>query len=196
VTSSAGVVLIAPDPDTTRSVGAIIASHLRPGDVVALSGELGAGKTCLVQGAAAALEVPQTITSPTFVLVKTYTGRLPVVHVDVYRLNHLQEVHDLGDDVFAPDAVTFVEWGDAITAALPRDHLEVEVVLADPSGGDTSRLIHLRPHGGWHDRVDALVEATAALARDPADTPAAHAADTPAAHAADTPAAAAADEQE
>lgn len=168
MTSSSGVVLIAPDPDTTRSVGAIIASHLKPGDVVALSGELGAGKTCLVQGAAAALEVPQTITSPTFVLVKTYTGTLPVVHADVYRLNHLQEVHDLGDDVFAPDAVTFVEWGDAITAALPPDHLEVEVVLADPSGTNASRLIHLRPHGGWHDRFATLADDTAGFAQDAA----------------------------
>jgi tRNA threonylcarbamoyl adenosine modification protein YeaZ len=89
------------------------------------------------------------VTSPTFVLVKTYTaGRFPVVHVDVYRLNRLQDVLDLGDDVFAPDAVTFVEWGDAVASLLPEDRFDIEIVHAgDPD--DVERRIRLQGHGSW-----------------------------------------------
>jgi tRNA threonylcarbamoyladenosine biosynthesis protein TsaE len=118
-------------PDDTRAVAAALAAHLRPGDVVALSGELGAGKTCFVQGAAAALGVTAPVTSPTFVLLHTYPGPVPVVHGDVYRLGTLRDVLDLGEDVFAPDVVTFVEWGDAITALLPEDHVDVVLTHAD-----------------------------------------------------------------
>lgn len=122
-------------PDQTRALGAAIASLLQPGDVVALSGELGAGKTCFVQGAAAGLGITDRVTSPTFVLVRVYDeGRLPIVHCDVYRLDHLQDVYDLGDEVLAPDVVTFVEWADAVAALLPDDRLEVDVLLADDVG--------------------------------------------------------------
>ena len=149
-------------PDETRAVAAAAAPLLRAGDVVALSGELGAGKTCFVQGAASGLGLTDRVTSPTFMLVKTYTaGRLPVVHVDVYRLNRLQDVLDLGDDVFAPDAVTFVEWGDAVTSLLPDDHLDIEIVHAgDPD--DVERRIRLQGHGSWAPRMEALATACAA----------------------------------
>ena len=123
-------------PDGTRRVAAAIADHLRPGDVVALSGELGAGKTCFVQGAAAALGITAPVTSPTFVLLHTYPGPVPVVHGDVYRLGTLRDVLDLGEEVFAPDVVTFVEWGDAITALLPDDRLEVVLTHADEPADD------------------------------------------------------------
>ncbi len=149
-----GMTLRTDDADQTRAVGAALAPHLRAGDVLALSGELGAGKTCLVQGLAAGLDVDARVVSPTFMLVRTYAGRLPLVHADVYRLDRLQEVWDLGDEVFAPDAVTVVEWGDAIATALPADHLEVEIVVAD--GADpsrTDRRLALRPHGRWSERL-------------------------------------------
>lgn len=149
-----GMTLRTDDADQTRAVGAALAPHLRAGDVLALSGELGAGKTCLVQGLAAGLDVDARVVSPTFMLVRTYAGRLPLVHADVYRLDRLQEVWDLGDEVFAPDAVTVVEWGDAIAGALPADHLEVEIVHVD--GADparTDRRLALRPHGGWSQRL-------------------------------------------
>jgi tRNA threonylcarbamoyladenosine biosynthesis protein TsaE len=168
-------------PDDTRVVAAAVARHLEPGDVVALSGELGAGKTCFVQGAAAALGVDRPVTSPTFVLVRHYEGRLPIVHCDVYRLDRLGDVLELGDEVLAPDVVTFVEWGDAIVALLPDDRIEVDLRSEDGAdGGDLApelagepadevgagpqpRVIELRLRGGTASRGDALA---AELGRD------------------------------
>lgn len=126
------------DPASTRAVAAVVARYLQAGDVVALTGELGAGKTCFVQGAAAGLGVETPVTSPTFVLVRNYAGRLPVVHCDVYRLDRLGDVLELGDEVLAPDVVTFVEWGDAVASLLPPDHLEVELTSA-PTSTDGQR---------------------------------------------------------
>lgn len=154
----------------TRAVAAEIAGVVRAGDVVALTGELGAGKTCFVQGAAAALGVEDRVTSPTFVLRREYDGRLPVLHLDVYRLETLQEVVDLGyEEVLDRRRVTFIEWGDAMAPLLPPDHLEVELRLAEleelPEGlsGDEPRHLVVRPHGvDWTRRLDGL---TAVLAR-------------------------------
>ena len=126
-------------PQDTRAAAAALSALLEPGDVVALSGDLGAGKTCFVQGAAAALGVELPVTSPTFVLVKFLPGRVPVVHVDVYRLERLVDVHDLGEDVFAPDVVTFVEWGDTIRSLLPDDRIEVALVHDEVAGGQGTR---------------------------------------------------------
>lgn len=144
-------------PDATRAMASAIAGLLRPGDVVALSGELGAGKTCFVQGAAHRLGVDQTITSPTFTLVKTYPqAALPLVHVDVYRLDRLQDVLDLGEEVFAPDVVTFVEWGDAIAPLLPDDHLQIELRHDDGAADGAARDIQIRVHGTFVDRLGPL----------------------------------------
>ncbi len=145
------------DPDATRAVAAAVAGSLEAGDVVALTGELGAGKTCFVQGAAAGLGVSAPVTSPTFVLVRNYEGRLPVVHCDVYRLDRLGDVLELGDEVLAPDVVTFVEWGDAIATLLPPDHLEVELT-SDLDVG-TGRRIVVRLHGRTGERHAALRDA-------------------------------------
>jgi tRNA threonylcarbamoyladenosine biosynthesis protein TsaE len=147
-------------PETTRAVGAALATLLRPGDVVALTGELGAGKTCFVQGAARALGVDVPVTSPTFALMKTYPdARPPLVHVDVYRLDRVRDIHELGDDVLARDVVTFVEWGDAIAHLLPDDHVEVEVVHrdTDPAG----RTLTITGHGDFVPRLDAVASACA-----------------------------------
>ena len=130
----AAYTLFTATPEDTRAAASMLAALLEPGDVVALSGDLGAGKTCFVQGAAAALGVELPVTSPTFVLVKLLPGRIPVVHVDVYRLERLRDVHDLGEDVFAPDVVTFVEWGDTIRGLLPEDRLEVALSHVDQPG--------------------------------------------------------------
>lgn len=168
-----GVTLGTADADATRSVGATLAAQLRPGDVVSLAGELGAGKTCLVQGVARGLGIDARVTSPTFVLVKSYRGRLPLVHVDVYRLDQLQDVLDLGDEVFAPDVVTFVEWGDAVAPVLPDDRLDVELVLADPEDlASTRRRLRLTPHGSWTDRLTTLRDEVAAFVAPADDRPA------------------------
>lgn len=166
------------DAVQTREVGAAVASLLRAGDVVALGGELGAGKTCFVQGAARALGVERRVTSPTFLLVRLYDEAAPpVVHCDVYRLDRLQDVLDLGDEVLAPDVVTFVEWGDAVAPLLPVDRLEVELRRPEdgvPGTGDatasqgdedgmdaeaadaSARVLRLRGLGAWRQRLPEL----------------------------------------
>lgn len=134
------LVLTTTGADDTRSLAATIAGALRLGDIVSLTGELGAGKTCFVQGAAAALGVTDRVTSPTFLLRRDYEGRVPVVHLDVYRLDTLQEAAELGLDDVAR-CVTFIEWGDAMQPLLPADHLEIEfhAVLDDAVRDDPVR---------------------------------------------------------
>ncbi|MGH2726573.1 MAG: tRNA (adenosine(37)-N6)-threonylcarbamoyltransferase complex ATPase subunit type 1 TsaE, partial [Actinomycetota bacterium] len=97
-------------PEETKALAAAVAPVMLPGDVVALSGDLGAGKTCFVQGAAAALGVSDRVTSPSFILVKEYQGTFPILHLDVYRLSNLQELTDLGYEEFLdPRWVVFIE---------------------------------------------------------------------------------------
>jgi tRNA threonylcarbamoyladenosine biosynthesis protein TsaE len=150
----AELVLEAADEATTKAIGAALAGTLLPGDVVGLTGDLGAGKTRFVQGAAAALDVEDPVVSPTFMLVRSYDGRLPVQHVDAYRLGGAAELEDLGvEEVLPPDAVAFVEWADRVAGALPADWLE----LAFHTRNDEVREIHLRAHGpGWSARLPEL----------------------------------------
>jgi tRNA threonylcarbamoyladenosine biosynthesis protein TsaE len=144
-------------PEETREVGAVLAGLMVPGDVVSLTGDLGAGKTCLVQGAARGLGVEEPVASPTFVLVKEYRGQVPVYHVDVYRLDRMQEVLDLGfEDLLDPSGVVFIEWGDAIDALLPPSFLEVRLEASStPADGDVRRL-RLTGHGTWKGRWERL----------------------------------------
>ncbi len=150
--------LRAPTPDDTRAIGRAVASLLRAGDVVALGGELGAGKTTLVQGAAAALGVAEPVLSPTFTLVREYRGSLPIYHLDVYRLNRLQDVLDLGfEEMTDAGGVTFVEWGDAIEALLPESHLEIVLRTPEQIGGNEERWITVDAEGPtWTERWERL----------------------------------------
>lgn len=144
-------------PEATRMLGEALAANLRAGDVLALSGELGAGKTCLVQGIGRGLGVGANITSPTFVLVKQHEGgRLPLVHVDVYRLDQLSDVEGLGDDVLGPSVVTVIEWGDTVDALLPPTRLLVDLELGD---GEDQRAITIRGSSHWELVVPALMRA-------------------------------------
>jgi tRNA threonylcarbamoyladenosine biosynthesis protein TsaE len=130
--TSASLEVTSRGPEETRAVGAAVAELLVPGDVVSLTGDLGAGKTTFVQGAGRGLGVDEPVVSPTFVLVREYRGQVPVYHVDVYRLDRLQEVLDLGfEDLLDPSGVVFVEWGDAIGTILPDSHLEVRLTTVD-----------------------------------------------------------------
>jgi tRNA threonylcarbamoyladenosine biosynthesis protein TsaE len=115
----------------TRALAAEIGATLRRGDVVVLNGELGAGKTTFVKGLADGLGVVDAVTSPTFTIVQHYEGRVPVAHVDVYRLDRLQELHDLGFEELLDDGVTIIEWGDAVAPLLPRNRLEVRLTMGD-----------------------------------------------------------------
>jgi tRNA threonylcarbamoyladenosine biosynthesis protein TsaE len=145
------------DEATTKAIGAALAGLLDPGDVVGLTGDLGAGKTRLVQGAAAALGVAQPVLSPTFMLLREYDGDPPVHHVDAYRLSGPTELEDLGlDEVFASGAVVFVEWADRVASALPDSWLELALHIGD----DDAREIQVRLHEGtWVARADRLAAA-------------------------------------
>ena len=131
--------------ERTRDLGAALATLLQPRDTVLLTGDLGAGKTTLVQGVGRGLGVEDHVASPTFTLVKEYTGRLDVAHVDVYRLERVQDVVDLGlDEIGGPDRVLLVEWGDAVQDLLPEDRLRVELTT-EPA--DDGRRIVITPQG-------------------------------------------------
>ena len=145
----------------TRDAGAALAPLLREGDAVALTGELGAGKTTLVQGLARGLGIDDQIVSPTFTLIREYRGRLHLVHVDVYRLERVQDVIDLGlDDELADGAVLVVEWGDAVEALLPRDHLTIELTV--PRTEEERRRVVLSTDGpSWTARWERLEGALA-----------------------------------
>jgi tRNA threonylcarbamoyladenosine biosynthesis protein TsaE len=152
--------LVTSSVEQTRSVGAAIAELARPGDLLLLVGDLGAGKTAFTQGLGAGLGVDEQITSPTFALVQGYTGRLDLHHLDVYRLEQVNEALDLGlSELLDDGSVTAIEWGDTITAALPRDYLEVRITFGE---GPDDRRIELRCVGSsWQARRRALGVAVA-----------------------------------
>ena len=155
--------LWSPDEATTRAIGAGLAGLLGPGDVVGLNGDLGAGKTRLVQGAADALGAEGPVLSPTFMLVREYDGDPPVHHVDAYRLSGPLELEDLGlEDVLSADAVVFVEWADRVAAALPESWLELVLSFDD----EDDREIEVHPHGeAWTARRGRLAAALDPFAR-------------------------------
>ena len=145
--------------DETQRLGAAIAELARPGDVVLLAGELGAGKTALTQGFGRGLGITEAITSPTFMLARQHAGgRLLLHHLDVYRLEQMQEVFDIGlPEVLDEGGVTVIEWGDAIAPALPADFLEVRLRFGD---GDDDRIIEVEAIGPrWSARTRALSQA-------------------------------------
>ena len=112
---TATTTIVSASPEDTEVAGERLGRTLGPGDVVALTGELGAGKTCFVQGIARGVGVTTRPTSPTFVLVNEYRGRLPVHHVDAYRTNSVTELADLGlEEMIDGDAVTVIEWAERL----------------------------------------------------------------------------------
>lgn len=155
---SSAVLVTSHSVEETRILGASLAPLLIPGDVVSLSGDLGAGKTAFVQGVASALGVAERVTSPSFVIVHHYEGAYPIVHMDVYRLNSFQEVLDLGfEELLDPEAILFVEWGEAVTPLLPRRYLEVEMRRAVNPNDLSDRVIAFRPRGPeWTRKIQAM----------------------------------------
>jgi len=146
-------------PDDTRELAAAIAPLVQAGDTLLLAGDLGAGKTAFTQGLGRALGVAQHITSPTFVLMHSYEGTaFPLLHVDVYRVDRLQEVVDLGlEELIDDGAAAVIEWGDRAAPALPPDYLEVRIEFGQ---GDDDRVFTVRPVGGrWAARAAALERA-------------------------------------
>lgn len=158
--------------DRTREVGRAIASALEPRDTVVLTGDLGAGKTTLVQGIGRGLGVEDHVASPTFTLVHEYTGRLDIAHVDVYRLDRVQDVLDLAlDELGGPERVLLIEWGDAVADLLPEDRLRVE--LTTESADTETRRIVMTPQGpSWAlrwERLEQILDPFRGSARRPLD---------------------------
>ena len=159
------VTLTSTDPEMTRALGGALAGGLQSGDVIVLSGDLGTGKTVFAQGVAAGLGVTERVVSPTFAIAREYAGRLPLHHLDVYRLEHVQEAIDLGLDELFEDAVTLIEWGDGVRDLLPADRLEVELALAPAHAAtEDTRHITITPFGAdWSARASALAGAVRAV---------------------------------
>jgi tRNA threonylcarbamoyladenosine biosynthesis protein TsaE len=144
-------------PGQTLAVAAALGELLVAGDVILLVGDLGAGKTAFVQGLARGLGVEEPVTSPTFTIVQEYDGRLPLTHVDVYRLDRVQDLYDLGLEERGDRGVTVVEWGDLVEQVVPAEHL---VVRIEPGAADTERVLELSCYGSrWRGRRAAIERA-------------------------------------
>jgi tRNA threonylcarbamoyladenosine biosynthesis protein TsaE len=151
-----GPQFVLPRAEDTAALGRRLAALLRPGDLIVLTGPLGAGKTVLVQGIGAGLGVAGRVVSPTFVIARVHRGRLPLVHVDAYRLRSMDEVDDLDLDVDTDAAVTVVEWGAGLVEQLADSRLEIDIARGPDSEQRTARLF---PYGAdWAQRVSSLAE--------------------------------------
>jgi tRNA threonylcarbamoyladenosine biosynthesis protein TsaE len=143
-----------PEEGDTRAIGRRLAALLRVGDIVLLSGGLGAGKTVLVSGIAEGLGVDETVLSPSFVLARRYHGLMELVHADLYRLESTGEIEDLDLPTEAADGVLAVEWGDVSEQVFGGDHLLIRI----EAGDDGVRTVSLEPHGSWAGRpLDEVV---------------------------------------
>ncbi len=137
-------------PQELEALGARLAPLLEPGDLLALDGDLGAGKTLLTQGLARGLAVAEPVTSPTFVILQPHTsGRLPLYHMDVYRLRKPEELYDLDyEEYFYGDGVTVIEWARLVEPLLPEEYLGVEI-----RASDAGREVRFMPHGARYERL-------------------------------------------
>ncbi|MCX6354653.1 MAG: tRNA (adenosine(37)-N6)-threonylcarbamoyltransferase complex ATPase subunit type 1 TsaE [Candidatus Aureabacteria bacterium] len=136
------LVVTSSSPEETRALGEKIGSRLRAGAVVALFGELGSGKTCLVQGVASGLGVDPSVTvnSPSYVLINEYPGRIPLFHFDFYRVHDWREVYDLGwDDYLDKGGVIAIEWAERMNNLLPEEHIRIDLQIT----GENSRSIRI-----------------------------------------------------
>ena len=121
-------------PEETQEVGVRIGCQLRPGDVVALIGDLGVGKTCLTQGIARGVGIheDQTVNSPSYILINEYEGEIPVYHIDLYRLQRLEDIVALGlEDYLEGDGICVIEWADRMGELLPESHIQVRITGED-----------------------------------------------------------------
>ena len=136
--------LITRSPEQTQQFGKSLGKIAQAGDVILLVGKLGAGKTCLTQGIAWGLDIDDYAASPSFVLVRELYGRLPLYHVDFYRLENLAEIAELGlDEYFYGKGVSVVEWAEKALSLLPPENLLIEMEYID----DNERRLKLKPNG-------------------------------------------------
>lgn len=122
-------------PDETRAFGRALGAALSRGGFVGFEGQLGSGKTVAIQGAAEGLGYDGYVTSPTFVIVNEYAGRVPILHVDLYRITDARELEDIGyREIFFVDGVALVEWADRVPELLPPDRLRVVIDIEELDG--------------------------------------------------------------
>jgi len=141
---------ISHSPDQTKDLGNRIGKLITLGDILLLSGELGTGKTCLAQGIALGLGITDYVTSPSFVLIKEYHGRLSMYHVDLYRLDNSEEIVNLGlDDYFYDRGVSVIEWAEKGLDVLPVEHLLIKINYLS----DTARCLQLTPRGNRYQEL-------------------------------------------
>jgi len=145
-------------PSATRAIGRSLGREARPGTLIALIGELGAGKTQLAKGVAEGLEVPTVVNSPTFVLMNEHVGRLRLYHADAYRLDEPEEALDAGlIEDRQSDGVVVVEWADRLTGWLPVERLEI--TISGDGGDPTARTLRWVATGHAHASLaDAALE--------------------------------------
>lgn len=136
--------LIAENEKDTKRYAFILGEYAQPGDVLALQGDLGAGKTTFTQGLAEGLGIEEGVRSPTFTLIHEYEGRLPLYHLDVYRLGQQAAQEDLGyDDYFYGDGVTVIEWANLLEERLPEQYLSLTL----QKSGERRRILQFAAHG-------------------------------------------------
>jgi tRNA threonylcarbamoyladenosine biosynthesis protein TsaE len=150
---------ITHSPEETQQFGVGIGKLAQPGDIFFLVGGLGTGKTCLTQGIAWGLSIKEYAVSPSFVLVRELQGRLPLYHIDLYRLDYIEEIAELGlDDYLYGGGVCVVEWAEKGLPVLPVEHLLIEIGFLS----DTERTFRLKPSGQRYsellDRLRRLIE--------------------------------------
>ncbi len=147
--------IISHSPEQTQQIGASIGEIAQPGDNLFLVGDLGAGKTCLAQGIARGLNIKEYAASPSFVLIRELKGRLPLYHIDFYRLDHLEEIAELGlDDYLYGHGVCLVEWAEKGLNLLPPEHLLIEIGYV----ADTERSLKFRPSGQRYQEIVAQLK--------------------------------------
>jgi tRNA threonylcarbamoyladenosine biosynthesis protein TsaE len=133
-------------PEETQAIGEQFGQTLKPGDVVALIGDLGAGKTCLTQGIARGVGIftDQVVNSPSYTLINEYEGAIPVYHIDLYRLEHHGEIVELGlEEYLEGDGICIIEWADRMLELLPKHHIRLQIRWED----EFTRTIELRCSG-------------------------------------------------
>ncbi|MBC8429612.1 MAG: tRNA (adenosine(37)-N6)-threonylcarbamoyltransferase complex ATPase subunit type 1 TsaE, partial [Dehalococcoidia bacterium] len=136
--------IISHSPEQTQKFGVRIGEIALPGDILLLVGDLGTGKTCLTQGIARGLNIEEYAVSPSFVVIRELHGRLPLYHIDFYRLDHLEEIAQLGlDDYLYGNCVCVGEWAEKGVNLLPVEHLLIEISYLS----DTERSFELKPNG-------------------------------------------------
>jgi len=147
--------IISHSPEQTQKFGVSIGELALPGDNFLLVGSLGAGKTCLTQGIAWGLNIEEYAVSPSFVVIRELHGRLPLYHIDFYRLDHLEEIAQLGlDDYLYGNGVCVVEWAEKGVSLLPLEHLLIEISYLS----DTERSLKLKPSGKRYRQIVAQLK--------------------------------------